>query len=45
MKGDRLAGGAKSATFGPAQVTQEKWDRIFGPKDNKSEPKPRPKKP
>lgn len=35
MKGDTLASGGKSATFGPAKVSQEKWDAIFG----KPEPK------
>lgn len=28
-KGDALASGARSATFGPAKVTQEKWDAIW----------------
>lgn len=32
MAGDKLASGAKSATFGPPKVTQEKWDEIFGKK-------------
>jgi hypothetical protein len=27
--GDVLARGAKSCTFGPAQVSQEVWDSIF----------------
>lgn len=27
--GDTLARGGKSATFGPAKVSQEKWDAIF----------------
>lgn len=40
MKGDRLAGGARSATFGPsANVSQEKWDSIFGPPEKKEAPK------
>ena len=30
MSGDTLARGARSATFGPAKVTQAKWDAIFG---------------
>lgn len=29
-KGDALASGGKSATFGPPKVSQEKWDIIFG---------------
>lgn len=28
-QGDVLARGAKSATFGPAKVSQAKWDEIF----------------
>lgn len=28
--GDVLARGGKSAVFGPAKVSQEKWDAIFG---------------
>jgi hypothetical protein len=35
--GDRLASGAKSAMFGPAKVSQERWDEIFGKKEKKSE--------
>lgn len=27
--GDVLARGGKSAVFGPAKVSQEKWDAIF----------------
>lgn len=27
--GDQLARGARSATFGPPNVTQEKWDAIW----------------
>ena len=27
--GDQLARGARSATFGPPDVTQEKWDAIW----------------
>lgn len=27
--GDALARGAKSATFGPAKVSQKKWDSIW----------------
>ena len=30
MAGDSLARGARSATFGPAKVSQTKWDAIFG---------------
>jgi hypothetical protein len=33
MEGDKLAGGGKSATFGPAEVTQEKWDSIWEVED------------
>lgn len=29
MKGDTLAAGGKSATFGPPKVTQAKWDEAF----------------
>ena len=29
MAGDALARGAKSATFGPAKVSQAKWDAIW----------------
>lgn len=29
-KGDTLASGGKSATFGPAKVSQKKWDKIWG---------------
>ena len=29
MTGDRLARGARSATFSPAKVSQEKWDAIW----------------
>lgn len=29
MSGDRLARGARSATFGPAKVSQAKWDKIW----------------
>ena len=32
MTGDRLASGARSAVFGPASVTQKKWNKIFGKK-------------
>ena len=31
MAGDSLARGARSATFGPAKVSQKKWDAIFPP--------------
>jgi hypothetical protein len=31
MVGDRLARGAKSATFGPAKISQSKWDAIWEP--------------
>ena len=31
MAGDSLARGARSATFGPAKVSQAKWDAIFPP--------------
>lgn len=38
MNGDTLARGAKSATFGPAKVSQAKWDSIFGtPEEQKKE--------
>ncbi len=30
MKGDILASGGKSATFGPPKVSQRKWNKIFG---------------
>ena len=30
MQGNKLASGAKSATFPPPKVSQAKWDRIFG---------------
>lgn len=29
MAGDTLARGAKSATFGPPKVSQERWDAIW----------------
>jgi hypothetical protein len=29
MRGDALASGGRSATFGPAKCTQEKWDAIW----------------
>lgn len=29
MAGDILARGAKSATFGPAKISQAKWDAIW----------------
>lgn len=29
MAGDSLARGARSATFGPAKVSQERWDAIW----------------
>lgn len=29
MAGDSLACGAKSATFGPAKISQAKWDKIW----------------
>lgn len=32
MVGDILARGAKSATFGPAKVSQAKWDAIWAEK-------------
>lgn len=41
--GDRLARGFRSVTFGPAKVSQEAWDAIFGeekPKQKKIETKP-----
>lgn len=45
MPGDKLASGAKSATFGPPRVSQEKWDQIFGPKAKGKDELPRsPKK-
>ena len=31
--GDSLARGAKSASFLPANVSQKRWDAIFGPKE------------
>ena len=32
MRGDALASGGKSATFGgPSGISQAKWDAIFGP--------------
>ena len=31
MTGDRLARGARSATFGPAKVSQANWDKIWEP--------------
>lgn len=40
MSGDALARGARSATFGPAQVTQEKWDAVWSDDGgNTEEPK------
>jgi hypothetical protein len=36
MAGDTLARGGKSATFGPAKVSQDKWDKIW------EEDKPKP---
>jgi hypothetical protein len=39
MQGDKLASGGKSATFGPPSVTKKRWEEIFGPRDNKPEPK------
>lgn len=29
MAGDSLARGAKSATFGPPKISQERWDAIW----------------
>lgn len=29
MSGDVLARGARSATFGPPKVSQEKWNKIW----------------
>jgi ribosomal protein L7/L12 len=29
MRGDALASGNRSATFGPAKVSQKKWDGIW----------------
>jgi hypothetical protein len=29
MRGDALARGARSATFGPAKISQAKWDAIW----------------
>jgi hypothetical protein len=37
MAGDTLARGGKSAVFGPAKVSQEKWDAVFA--DYKTDPK------
>jgi hypothetical protein len=28
--GDRLAGGAASASFGPLKISKSKWEKIFG---------------
>ena len=47
MRGDVLASGGRSATFGPAKVSQDKWDAIFKedkpiqeiPLETKKEPK------
>ena len=39
MNGDALARGAKSATFGPAKVSQKKWDKIWEDESPKSEVK------
>lgn len=30
MKGDTLAAGGHSASWGPLKVSQQKWDSIFG---------------
>ena len=38
MRGDLLARGARSATFPPAKVSQERWDAIW------AEDKPEEKK-
>lgn len=38
--GDKLARGAHSATWGPMNVSQQKWDAVFGKsKSNKKEKK------
>jgi hypothetical protein len=41
MSGDALARGARSATFGPPNITKEKWDAIWeddgGTLDDKNE--------
>ena len=34
MAGDSLARGARSATFGPAKVSQKKWDEIWKEADD-----------
>ena len=39
MAGDILARGARSATFGPAKISQEKWDAIWAD-EPKAESKP-----
>jgi len=44
MVGDKLASGAKSATFGGPKVSQEKWDTIFGPKEKQKDQKPENRK-
>lgn len=36
MDGDTLARGGKTATFGPAKVSQEAWDRIWADEDEES---------
>lgn len=43
MRGDTLASGGKSATFGGPNVSQKKWDEIFG-KDTGPKKKRRPRK-
>lgn len=35
MAGDTLARGARSAKFGPARVSQEKWDSIWAEEPKK----------
>jgi hypothetical protein len=34
VQGDKLASGGKSATFAGANVSKEKWERIFGKTDD-----------
>jgi len=41
MRGDVLASGGRSATFGMGNVSQEKWDAIFAPDEDKCPKHPR----
>ena len=36
--GDTLARGAARASYGMPNVSQEKWDQIFGPKEEFEKP-------